>query len=171
MSIKLKSRTQSPEGMGSKVEVRRTKRKGEITKRWMIEKCLFNEFSRCWEWQFNRDKDGYGRATEFNEHLRMHIKSYQMFKGEIPDGLQVLHHCDNPPCCNPDHLFLGTSQDNADDMLAKGRAICPNRKLSASDVLSIRKDPRILREVAINFGVCRQTISNVKLGKSYKNVT
>lgn len=67
------------------------------------------------------DKDGYGLFQVHGYAMRAHRVAWMLWRGEIPDGMFVLHRCDNPPCCNPDHLFLGTSRDNIDDMLRKGR--------------------------------------------------
>lgn len=79
----------------------------------------------CWVWLAGKDKDGYGnfsvgqRATA--RPVRAHRVAWELTHGSIPDGLFVLHECDNPPCVRPDHLFLGTNQNNMDDMVAKGR--------------------------------------------------
>ena len=76
----------------------------------------------CWIWTAGRDKDGYGKFWFRGKHSRAHIASYLIHVGEIPEGMLVCHDCDNPWCVRPDHLFLGTYQDNSDDMVAKGRS-------------------------------------------------
>jgi HNH endonuclease len=74
----------------------------------------------CWEWQGYRDRKGYGRIGGGKDSQLVHRLSWSLHHGD-PGELCVLHHCDNPPCVNPDHLFLGTIQDNNADMIAKGR--------------------------------------------------
>jgi len=78
----------------------------------------------CWEWQGATDKDGYGRIGRGGRgapNNPAHRVAFEISRGPIPYGLLVCHHCDNPPCCNPAHLFLGTHQDNQADKVAKGR--------------------------------------------------
>ena len=75
----------------------------------------------CWLWTRCRRKDGYGKLGLFGEIVYAHRVAWLLTNGPIPKGLCVLHHCDNPPCCNPDHLFLGTRADNATDRDTKGR--------------------------------------------------
>lgn len=72
----------------------------------------------CWEWQGPRHSAGYGKVGMDGRTQLAHRVAYGLDR--IPDGMLVLHHCDNPPCCNISHLFLGTYQDNYDDMIAKG---------------------------------------------------
>ena len=82
----------------------------------------------CWEWMGECRKgrgQGYGIIAEGGDKgkgLSAHRVSWEIHFGPVPAGLCVCHHCDNPPCVRPDHLFLGTVQDNAKDMGAKGRA-------------------------------------------------
>ena len=77
----------------------------------------------CWEWQGLRTVGGYGLYwIERNQQTTAHRVSWLIAYGPIPDGIEVLHSCDNPPCIRPQHLFLGTQQDNIDDMIRKGRA-------------------------------------------------
>ena len=72
---------------------------------------------------------GYGRMSHDGKRSQYaHRVSYAAFVGPIPDGLFVCHHCDNPPCVNPAHLFLGAQKDNVDDMLAKGRGLANRRR-------------------------------------------
>lgn len=74
----------------------------------------------CIEW-IGYNVRGYGQITVAHKGIQTHRLAWTLSNGPIPEGLLVLHHCDNPPCINPDHLFLGTHQDNMNDMSAKGR--------------------------------------------------
>lgn len=75
----------------------------------------------CWIFEGLRHEDGYGKVFSGSKYVGAHRYSWMYHKGGIPDGLSVLHKCDNPPCVNPDHLFLGTQLDNILDMRRKGR--------------------------------------------------
>ena len=79
----------------------------------------------CWEWTAGRSTGGYGQFKLYingrHRTINAHRAGWLLFKGPIPDGMEVCHRCDNPPCVRLDHLFLGTISDNARDMVAKGR--------------------------------------------------
>lgn len=75
--------------------------------------------SRCWVWLGGCDRDGYGY---FHLTRSRSIRAHRYAWGDVPEGKQVLHRCDNPPCVRRSHLFLGTQEDNQQDMAAKGRA-------------------------------------------------
>jgi hypothetical protein len=137
------------------------------------------DWSGCWEWQGTRSGRGYGRfKLKSYVSTSPHRLSYALFTGRSPGGLFVCHHCDNPPCCNPAHLFLGTVQDNSDDMVRKGRAAKRDQsgerngaaKLAASDVEAIRaKILSGLTNVAIaaQYGVTHQIISKIRRGRAW----
>lgn len=85
------------------------------------------ELGPCWVWTAGRFPDGYGQFAVERIPRHAHRLSWAMANGPIADGLLVLHHCDNRPCVNPGHLFLGTHKDNMRDMVAKGRAASGER--------------------------------------------
>lgn len=112
---------------------------------------------------------GVGRKT-----IKASRASWLIHKGEIPPSLHVLHKCDNPLCVNPDHLFLGTRQDNMDDMKSKGRSASRERhgmhKLTEFAVKEIRRSSLSNRKLAEIYGVTSSTISTVKSGHTWKGV-
>lgn len=117
----------------------------------------------CWEWQGCLTKGGYGRFQVHPKTLRAHRVSYFLFNGPIIDSQLVLHKCDNPLCVNPEHLFLGTSKENTDDMIAKGRLSRHRSKhknsISKYAGVSFRKDTgRWRARIMVNY-------SNILVGQ------
>ena len=93
-------------------------------KNYLIKNSTVNEETGCWEWDKGLNSNGYGCVfrNKIEPGRGAHRLSYIVFVAPIPKGLFVCHHCDNPKCINPDHLFLGTHQDNMLDMVMKGRS-------------------------------------------------
>ena len=126
----------------------------------------------CWEWGAGKVLDGYGHFSIAGVAQRAHRVAYQLYVGEIPEGMCVCHHCDNPGCVNPSHLFLGTTADNMRDRENKGRGIRPmntgekhgHSKLTEAQVIEIRakhsSGARVV-DLAKEFGVAHQTISKI----------
>ena len=137
------------------------------------------ELGPCWTWTGRRYRDGYGefRRSELGVVRRVasHRVAWELTNGAIPTGLLVLHRCDNPPCCNPDHLFLGNTKDNVLDMWAKGRGVVPvghlaNAILSADDVQVLRAFAGIgltYQHLADRFGVSPTTVREAATGRTW----
>ncbi len=126
--------------------------------------------SDCVEWGKARFKTGYGKVTMGGGTKYAHRVAYELEHGPIPNGMVVMHSCDNPPCVNPDHLSVGTRADNMRDMAEKGRARSvprpgesnPFSRLTWEQVEGIRADERPHRAIAADYGVHQTTISRVK---------
>ena len=82
----------------------------------------------CWIWQGSKRPQGYGQLSYQGRHTSAHRLAWTLTHGPIPDGLFVLHRCDNPPCVNPAHLFLGTTDDNMHDAFVKHRIRTPQHR-------------------------------------------
>lgn len=112
----------------------------------------------CWPWQAFKDTTGYGKVGGHGRVWRAHRVAYAFTHGE-PGALSVLHRCDNPSCCNPAHLFLGTQADNMRDMAVKGRS--PHSKISEDTVVAARVLRLLgmsLSAVARHFNVSRAAL-------------
>lgn len=123
----------------------------------------------CWGWTGSTSSRGYGLYAPLpGVLLRSHRVAYALHNGVIDDSMFVCHRCDNPTCCNPAHLFLGTPKDNVDDMIGKGRKVIfhgidnPAAKLTADQVRALYLDPRTNREIAADFGVEPSYVSLVR---------
>lgn len=135
----------------------------------------------CWLWAAGRDRKNYGVVNAGGKHgktMKAHRAAYIDAVGPIPAGLQVLHRCDNPPCCNPSHLWVGTNKDNIADMKNKGRDKGAfsfgekhmNSKLTAADVLAIRASPESERKIGRRYGVSGANINSIRQRKSWKHI-
>lgn len=153
----------------------------------VLEKVVRLPFSGCWIFMGATNSFGYGivgTGARGMPNDRAHRITYKYFHGEIPAGMFVCHKCDVPSCCNPDHLFVGTNQDNVRDMISKGRnslpprnphivgSVHPGAKLNEEQVAEIRKmyaSGVVQQKLAEQFGVARQTISKVVNYKRFKH--
>jgi hypothetical protein len=145
----------------------------------------------CWPWIGGRNVQDYGQLNipawaklggptsgRGRQKLkRAHRLVFEMVNGSIPTGLHVLHRCDNPPCCNPAHLFAGTAKDNALDAVAKGRAACirrgelhPGAKLSHAlidDMRRLRRDGARTVDLATRYQLSQSAVSQAIRGKTW----
>lgn len=139
----------------------------------------------CWEWQGDRERDGYGRLHlsgrgPTKKILKAHRASYMLAHGEIPAGMVVRHTCDNPPCVNPAHLVLGTQAQNVEDTVSRGRVGKPPRgvdqhlaRLTEDKVREIRQraaEGETQDALAAAFGVGQTTISKVVRRETWRHV-
>ena len=135
--------------------------------------------SGCWVWTGSKDRKGYGAisiSVGRQRCYKAHRVAWLLARGPIQAGMHVLHHCDNPPCVNPDHLFLGTNKDNVADRDAKGRhaklrgALNGQAKLTLPQVDEIRREYATRKvskaELARRYGVSAFPIWEILTGRS-----
>lgn len=138
--------------------------------------------NECWEWKNPKSRNDYISFRILGRTTSCHRISWELTFGAIPSGLFVLHHCDNPICVNPNHLFLGTQTDNMRDKMEKGRwrgnNLCgekaSNVKLSKRDVLRIlnlSRRGKTRYELADKFGVSYSAIKSILTGNSWSSIT
>lgn len=150
--------------------------------------------SGCWEWSGARTWSNYGLISGYGSPggMKAHRASWIVHNGPIPEGMFVCHKCDNPPCCNPDHLFLGTPKENTHDAIQKGRMCKPEKmrvtalkynirgekhccaKLTDLDALVIKncatKRGVRTKDLAEWFRISESTICDIKAGRTWKHV-
>ena len=135
-----------------------------------------DEESGCWNWTQGTSSAGYGLVKFGGEQWIAPRLYYFVFVGPIPEGVMVCHHCDNPRCVNPDHLFLGTAKDTHDDAVEKGRKPgrrgmrAPNAKLTDDQVRAIRADNRHQAVIGKEYGLHQTAVCRVRNRVSYRNV-
>jgi hypothetical protein len=136
------------------------------------EKVMPIPWSGCWEWMGSTQRYGHFR---YPGGQLAHRFSWELENGPVPEGLHVLHKCDNPSCVNPDHLFLGTHDDNMKDKAAKGRAPGmsgeehPGAKFDWEKVEYIRTCGKRSRELAVEFDCYYTYIDQIKRGDVWTN--
>lgn len=155
----------------------------EKDKNRFLEKFKIGNRNECWEWEASKFPHGYGQfglvpIVRCHKTVYAHRISYQIFKGNIPKGLHVLHICDNKSCVNPNHLYAGTHSDNMIDREVSGLAnhACGERvgsaKLTKMEVLEIREalagGLRIQRKLAKKYNISRAQICRIKNNKEWK---
>lgn len=151
----------------------------QIARFWAKVKILGPE--DCWEWKASLNGCGYGHVGINGKMFISHRVAWELTYGPIPKGLCICHKCDNPPCINPNHLFIGTQQDNVTDMESKGRAVRSNgekngkAKLTKDQVIEIRRLYAIESHMSLSaigraFGVTPSAIYNIVNRKFWKHI-
>jgi ribosomal protein S25 len=133
----------------------------------------------CWEWTASVDKDGYG-YFRIGKTYRAHQLAWEFYNGFRPKGLSVCHKCDNPSCCNPEHLVIATNQENMSDMKNKGRAAKGSKQGKAvfveQDIIDIINDSfnykyKSMSEIARKYGTSVTIISHILNGVFWSHIT
>lgn len=138
-------------------------------------RLLRNDVTCCWEWTGSKTKKGYGKLGLGHQNLMPHRLAYALVFDDPGEEL-VCHRCDNPPCCNPFHLFKGTYLDNAHDCIDKGRINPPQgvehfkSKLTTEDVVFMRTSGLPNKALSERFGIRPSTVTNIQKRRLWKHV-
>ncbi len=148
----------------------------------MMEKIFWRNVNKkgpedCWEWRGSKKSNGYGKLLIEGNHFQAHRVSWKLHFGVIPEGMLVLHKCDNRICVNPNHLEIGTQSKNITDAIKRKRVFPPvfrgekhpRAKLTTEEVKQIRSSKgKTQRELAKMYGVSRHHINKIVNNKMWK---
>ncbi len=139
-----------------------------------------SKLDECWPWNGARYPLGYGRLRRGKVQRAAHREAFEIAYGvDVPREMMVCHRCDNPPCCNPAHLFIGTSLDNNVDRKNKGRngdtrgTRHPQARLTEADVIEMRRMRAAgahFKDIGARFGVTTQNAFYVATGKTWRHI-
>ena len=145
-------------------------RNGNLRERFLKNIIMGIDENDCWEWRGYLDTNGYPQLSDKGRERMCNRISYEIFKGKIPEGLFVCHSCDNPPCTNPKHLWLGTPKENIQDMFIKGRK---KTKINIIIANLIRKEYKLggwtYVNIAKKFGIKQGTVGDILHNRIWKN--
>lgn len=133
----------------------------------LMDKTVRITESGCWIFMGAIKTGGYGDIWRAGRVVGAHKASYELFVGDVPDGMDVCHICDVRCCINPHHLFVGTRKDNMQDCRTKGRVASPGRKLSSDQVTEIRNSVERVSVIARRMGVTQNIVSRARKGITY----
>ncbi|MCP5014874.1 MAG: HNH endonuclease [Ketobacter sp.] len=144
-----------------------------LTWEYLLECSKTNIKTGCIEWQKGLT-EGYGKTAHGGKHYKAHRVSWTLNRGPIPPGMFVLHTCDSPPCVNPDHLFLGTHQDNMADKVSKGRQSKGEThigaKLTESKALAIKYSEDRNVDIAKAYSISPRQVGKIKKGTAWRHL-
>jgi hypothetical protein len=150
--------------------------KRKTTIEYFEDKVIPEPNTGCHIWTANTNDKGYGLFNFSGKMMSAHRAAYKLYIGEIPEGLHVLHTCDNRLCVNPLHFWLGTNLDNIRDRQKKGRdrylsgTSHPRSRFSADEIKAIRESKLTQKELAKQYNTCQQHISQIKRNELYKPI-
>lgn len=152
----------------------------KISKKYIIrfEKLFHKRLTGCWPWKSSLTelgtKDEYARFNINGKTYPAHRVSYLIYKGRIPKGLNVCHSCDNKFCVNPNHLWLGTQDENLVDCRRKQRHMYgeahTGTKLREHDIVAIRKSILFIKDIGKEYGISIATVSRIRNRKLWTHV-
>lgn len=120
----------------------------------------------CWNWTGYKNKNGYGQMRSKGKMVSAHRFSYEHHKGTIPEGISVLHRCNNPACVNPEHLYLGDHKQNMKDRLMSGNyprgEEHPNSKFTDDVVAMVRSESGTNKAISQKYGVSVTQVRNIR---------
>lgn len=156
-----------------------TKSKYKSANEMFLDRFVALSKNDCWEWEGFKTKEGYGRFEWKGKRYNAARFSYEYYLGKFDENLFVCHKCDNPPCINPEHLFLGTHKENMHDRDVKKRNFIPTGEknpkaiLNEDNVIEIRKlldSGHSLNELSALFKVSKDAIHNIKTKKTWGHI-
>lgn len=167
----------APRGLSPSSASLRVTRFGRLEMRFWSRVDISSDALVCWPWIGTSDSKGYGRFPLNGNSTMAHRSAFRLGYGIEPGDKFVCHSCDNPICCNPFHLWLGTPRDNTADMIRKGRQRHPlgsdvhSARLTEDNVRYIRSSKRTLEDLAAEFGVTHMAVHYARTGKTWRHIS